>query len=539
MIRAIGRKIKNLLGGEGRPASSPIPQPPNMPPPSARAAAAGSRQTHPQTRKKDGLPARKAVPENKSSGRRERRVRSTDEKKLKPPVFDQKPKHLPSRPDNLAIPPEKPGETRFADLPIHCDILFGLQSMDFMYCTPIQAKSLPFLLDGRDLAGKAQTGTGKTAAFLVAAFTKLLNAPKPHRLKGTCRVLVLAPTRELAIQIFKDAERISVFAGMNNLVVFGGMDYREQREMLEKPIDILIGTPGRLIDYARSRHLNLSQTEMLVIDEADRMLDMGFIPDVRRIVAQLPKREKRQTLLFSATLEPRVLQLADAWQNDPVAVASEEEQLVTGLIDQQYYTIATNEKFAFLLWLVNNEPFERMLIFGNRKDRNFKLSQDLKKCGVQCALLSGDIPQDKRLKILERFRAGTEKIVIATDVAARGIHVDDVGIVVNYDLPEQPEDYVHRIGRTGRAGKTGKSISLVCEYGAYSLEAIEKLVGDKINCIYPEEEKVTLSEDILALLATASKSPAHRYRPGEKGSSKPSSHPVSRRSGPARRPRAR
>ncbi len=540
MIRAISRKIKNLLGGNSRPANPSISQSSNLSSQTAPSETAGNRKTKPPTQKKVEPSARKPKQEIKNlPGDKRSRYHSTVDKKQKPPVFDQKPKHLPPRPNDLIISPEKTGETRFTDLPIHRNILFGLQSMKFEYCTPIQAKSLPFLLAGRDLAGKAQTGTGKTAAFLVAAFTKLLNNPKPHRIKGTCRVLVLAPTRELAIQIFEDAERVSVFAGMNNLVVFGGMDHRKQREMLEKPVDILIGTPGRLIDYARSRHLNLSQTEMLVIDEADRMLDMGFIPDVRRIVAQLPKQEKRQTLLFSATLEPRVLRLADAWQNDPVAVESEAEQLITGLIDQQYYTVAIYEKFAFLLWLINHEPFERMLIFGNRKDRNFRLSQDLKTCGVKCALLSGDIPQDKRLKILERFRAGTEKIVIATDVAARGIHVDDVSIVVNYDLPEQAEDYVHRIGRTGRAGKTGQSISLVCEYGAYSLEAIEKLTDDKIQCIYPDEEKVTLPEDIVALLKTANKSSARpSYRPGNSSNRKPSSQSRSR-SGPPKRTHSR
>ena len=226
--------------------------------------------------------------------------------KQKLPTFDIKPKRVPQKPDVLVeIPPEE-GKTRFVDLPIHQDILFGIQNLEFKYCTAIQAKTLPILLEGKDLTGKAQTGTGKTAAFLIAIFTQLLNKPLRERLPGTCRALVMAPTRELAIQIHKDAEALSLFAGMNNLVVFGGMDHHKQRDLLGKPIDILIGTPGRIIDYSRSSHLNLSKTEILVIDEADRMLDMGFIPDVSRIVRQLPPAGKRQTMFFSATFDPSI-----------------------------------------------------------------------------------------------------------------------------------------------------------------------------------------------------------------------------------------
>ena len=409
----------------------------------------------------------------------------------KPAVVEHK-KKIPAKPEKLIIYPELKDETRFTDLKLHEDVLFGLQEMGFEYCTPIQAKSLPFLIDGRDTAGKAQTGTGKTAAFLAATFSKFLNEPKENRKPGTCRALIMAPTRELAMQIYKDAEQISLFTKMNNLVVFGGMDHRKQRDMLNKPIDVLIGTPGRIIDYSTSRHLILSETEVLVLDEADRMLDMGFIPDVRRIINKLPGKDKRQTLLYSATLEDKILCLADAWLKDPVQVESESDKLVTDLIEQNFYTVALNEKFAVLHWIIKNDAFERMLIFGNMKSKNFDIYRELKRYGIDCDLLSGDVPQPKRVKILERFRSGKQKIVIATDVAARGIHVDDVSIVINYDLPERAEDYVHRIGRTGRAGKKGKSISFVCEYGAYSLGIIEELLEEPAKCVIPPDEMLEM-----------------------------------------------
>ncbi|MBU8901215.1 MAG: DEAD/DEAH box helicase [Victivallales bacterium] len=406
----------------------------------------------------------------------------------KPAVVVEHKKKAPQKPEKLTVFPELKDKTRFTDLKLHEDVLFGLQEMGFEYCTPIQAKSLPFLLDGRDTAGKAQTGTGKTAAFLAATFSKFLNEPIENRKPGTCRALIMAPTRELAMQIYKDAEQISLFTKMNNLVVFGGMDHRKQRDMLNKPIDILIGTPGRIIDYSTSRHLNLSETEVLVLDEADRMLDMGFIPDVRRIINKLPNKDRRQTLLYSATLEDKILRLADAWLKDPVEVESEGDKLVTELIEQNFYTVSLDEKFAALYWIIKNDNFERMLIFGNLKSKNFDVYRNLKRYGIDCDLLSGDVPQPKRVKILERFRSGEQKIVIATDVAARGIHVDDVSIVINYDLPERAEDYVHRVGRTGRAGKKGKSISFVCEYGAYSLGVIEELLEEPAKCVMPPDE---------------------------------------------------
>ena len=380
-------------------------------------------------------------------------------------------------PETLEEVSPQEGKTRFTELPLHKEVLFGVQAAGFKYCSPIQALALPELLKGRDLAGKAQTGTGKTAAFLLAIFTKLLNNPLTERKKATPRVLILAPTRELAIQIYKDSCQLGVFTGLKSLVVFGGMDHAKQQKSLDCELDILVGTPGRVIDYSRSRFLDLSQVEVLIIDEADRMLDMGFIPDVKRIVSQLPRCGERQTLLFSATLSEDILRLSSGWLTDPFVVESEPEKLVSENIEQVFYSVSRDEKIDLVHHLLKNETFERMIIFGNRKDVNLRLQQDLAKLGFHVPVLSGDIPQDKRMKILEKFRTGKEKVVIATDVAARGIHVDNVSVVINYDLPERAEDYIHRIGRTGRAGHKGKAISFLCEYGAYYLPAIEELLG--------------------------------------------------------------
>ncbi|MBO5959954.1 MAG: DEAD/DEAH box helicase, partial [Lentisphaeria bacterium] len=284
---------------------------------------------------------------------------------------------------------------------------------------------------------------------------------------------------------------------LNNLVIFGGMAHKGQRDMLlEGQVDILAGTPGRIIDYSRSGDLDLSRVETLVIDEADRMLDMGFIPDVRRIVSQLPPAGKRQTMLFSATLEPSVLRLVESWLRNPVSVESEPEHMVTELIEQRFYAVTSDQKLAMLLAVIKQENPQRMLVFGNRKDHNRTLVQKLYSYGVDAELLSGDVAQEKRLKILEKFRSGAVKVLVATDVAARGIHVDGVTHVVNYDLPEQPDDYVHRIGRTGRAGAKGISISFVCEYGAYVLPDLEQYTKETIRTELPDDAMLVLPEKV-------------------------------------------
>lgn len=452
--------------------------------------------------RKSRTPAEKAGKRVKDSSRPAEKMKNTRTRgsrneapaAKKPAVKKEAP---PPMPELTEVPAEE-GKTRFTDLPLAKEILAGIQTLGFKYCTPIQALCLPAALEGRDLAAKAQTGTGKTAAFLASCMTRLIQNPLPPEKQkgGACRVLVLSPTRELAIQIHNDALGLGKYTTLNNLVIFGGMDHKEQRDSLADPVDILVGTPGRILDYMQSGHLDLSRVETLVIDEADRMLDMGFIPDVRRIVARLPKAGVRQTMLFSATLEPEILRLVERWLVDPVSFETEPEHVVTDLIDQHFYAVMREEKLAFLLWLIRNEPFERMIIFGNWKERNSDLVDKLYEYGVEAGLLSGDIPQNKRLQILDRFKKGELKVVVATDVAARGIHIPGISHVVNYDLPDHPEDYVHRIGRTGRAGAKGKSISFVCEYGAYVMPQIEEYAQMKIKTVLPEEDQLVLPEKV-------------------------------------------
>ena len=475
------------------------------------AAPAAGKKKNPSGKKKNRPVS--PPPAGEKSGRKPEKKPEKKPKAKKPARSETAPaaeeQVVIPHPEVLEEVPPCEGKVRFGDFDLDKEVLFGVQAAGFKYCSPIQALALPELLKGRDLAGKAQTGTGKTAAFLLAVFDKLLKNPLPERKKGTPRVLILAPTRELAVQIHKDALQLGVFTGLKSLVVFGGMDHAKQQKSLDSVVDLLIGTPGRVIDYSRSRFLDLSRVEILIVDEADRMLDMGFIPDVKRIVSQLPKRGERQTMLFSATLSPDILRLSSGWLTDPFVVESEPEHLVSDNINQTFYSVLREEKLALLLYIFRTETFERMIIFGNRKDVNLRLQQDLERYGYHIPVLSGDIPQEKRMKILERFRTGEEKIVIATDVAARGIHVEDISIVVNYDLPERAEDYIHRIGRTGRAGKTGKSISFLCEYGAYYLPAIEELLGVTFSSQLPTEEMLQLPPEV----------------PGARRPAKPSSRP--------------
>lgn len=445
-------------------------------------------------------PAQKEQPVEMSSAaadqeqqKRKRRRRTETRAKGKARGSSTKPKkkHPRQLPVLVEIAPAE-GKKRFADFDICKEVLGGIQDLKFEYCTPVQAECLPHALAGKDVTGKAQTGTGKTAAFLTAALNYLIRNPKKDRKPGSCRVLVLAPTRELAIQIHKDAEALGKYCGFTNLAVFGGMGYQEQLHALKKPIDIVVGTPGRILDYCSSKHLHFSKTEILVIDEADRMLDMGFIPDVRRIVRQFPPAGKRQTMFFSATLTGEIIRLVDRWLVNPVRVETESETVVTDLIEQKFYSVSRDDKLALILWLLRHEKVSRMLVFCNRKDSTQRVARSLQRHGINSGVLSGDIPQERRLRILERFRSGKTRVIVATDVAARGIHVENVSHVVLYDLPHDPEDYVHRIGRTGRAGETGKSIAFACEYGAYVIPELEQFLDSKIVCINPTEDMLSL-----------------------------------------------
>ena len=402
-----------------------------------------------------------------------------------------KPKVIPPLPELEEVKVVE-GKTRFCDLGINEKLLAALQDLKFKYCTPIQEQCLPHTIAGKDITGKAQTGTGKTAAFLISAFEHMLRAPLETRLKGTPRVLILAPTRELAMQIHKDAEGLSKYCGFNNLVVFGGMNHEKQKAALHHPVDILIGTPGRIIDYSRSGDLRLDKVEILIIDEADRMLDMGFMVDVRRIVAQVPPPQKRRTMFFSATFTDDITRLVDKWLVDPIQVEIDSDNKVAETIEQRFYSVLSSDKLPCLLNVIRNENVERMIIFGNMKSTNQRLADKLRKYGIKCEVLSGDVPQQKRIQILERFRKGTTQIIVATDVAARGIHVKNISHVVNYDLPEKTEDYVHRIGRTGRAGTSGAAISFICEYGAYLVQELEETIGQEITCEQPSEDMLVM-----------------------------------------------
>ncbi len=384
--------------------------------------------------------------------------------------------------------PAVAGKWRFHDFDLPLPLMRAIHAQGFEYCTPIQAEALRHTLLGGDIVGKAQTGTGKTAAFLISVMAYFLEEPTPDGQKpGAPRALIIAPTRELALQIEKDAKALARFTQLNVASVVGGMDYQKQRESLGKKIDILVATPGRLLDFHQKRDIDLSETEVLVLDEADRMLSMGFIPDVKRIIRYTPKKEERQTFLFSATFTDDILNLASQWTLNPAHVEIEVTVENQADIDQRVYLVSDDDKQRLLVKLLEQESFERVMVFGNRRDLVRKLDDLLKKAGVSAAMLSGDVPQNQRIKTLESFREGEVQVLVATDVAGRGIHIEDVSHVINYTLPEDPEDYVHRIGRTGRAGAKGVSISFVGEEDAFSLPEIERYINGKLPCEHPPE----------------------------------------------------
>ena len=376
----------------------------------------------------------------------------------------------------------------FQDLALPPNLNRAINDLGFENCTPIQGAVLPYSLSDYDVTGQAQTGTGKTAAFLITILTQQIEYPPNESASiGFPRALILAPTRELALQIESDAEDLSKHLNTHVVAVVGGMDFEKQRQKIEKqPLDILVATPGRLIDFCQRRVINLREVEILVIDEADRMLDMGFIPDVRRIVYQTPKKRSRQTLFFSATFNDDVMNLAEQWTIDPTHVAIEAESVATDSVDQKFWLIEHSNKSKTLLDFLKVHNPQHTLVFVNRRDAGHRLVSFLSRNDIACEALAGDIPQRKRLSTLNRFKEGKTHLVIATDVAGRGIHVEGISHVINYDLPEDAEDYVHRIGRTGRAGATGTAISFVSEDDAFNLPAIEKYLGESIQCVHPE-----------------------------------------------------
>jgi len=394
--------------------------------------------------------------------------------------------------DDFPVEP-KEGETRFHDLGLRDELMHGIADLGFKYCSPIQASVLPHTLQGHDAIGKAQTGTGKTAAFLITVFNDLLCHPaEGERFLGEPRALVIAPTRELVMQIAADASDLGKHTGLNTVTLIGGMDYQKQLNRLNhEVVDLVVATPGRLIDFMSRRDLFLDRVEILVLDEADRMLDMGFIPQVKRIVRATPRKEDRQTLLFSATFTQDIINLSEQWTYHPVKVEIEPEHVATDSVDQKVYLVSSQQRYRVLTNLLRSPEASSVIVFANRRDQVRRLHERLRKAGVSAGILSGEVPQAKRTRTLEQFKSGELKVLVATDVAGRGIHVDGVSHVVNYNLPEDPEDYVHRIGRTGRAGATGTSISFASEDDAFLLPDIEALLGDRLECTHPPADLLT------------------------------------------------
>ena len=372
-------------------------------------------------------------------------------------------------------------DLRFDELDLHPDLRAGITTTGFEFCTPIQANTLPLALQDKDVAGQAQTGTGKTAAFLIAAYQRLLKRG-PHSGDGQKqpRVFILAPTRELAVQIASDAETLGQHTGFKIGLAFGGTDYEKQRRIIQEGIDLLIGTPGRIIDYYKQGVFKLDQVEVAILDEADRMFDLGFIKDIRYLLRRLPDPDKRLNMLFSATLSQRVMELAYEHMNEPELIRIEPEKITADRVRQAIFFPANQDKLPLLVGLIREMGAGRIMVFVNMKRDAERVQAYLQTNGIDAMAISGDVPQKKRMNMLKRFQSGELPVLIGTDVASRGLHIPDVQYVINYDLPNDREDYVHRIGRTARAGAAGDAISFGCETYVESLPDIENYIGHKI-----------------------------------------------------------
>ncbi|HTO75168.1 MAG TPA: DEAD/DEAH box helicase [Thermoanaerobaculia bacterium] len=406
-------------------------------------------------------------------------------------------------------------DTLFSSYDLPDEVRWGIADAGFAFATPIQEKVLPLALAGRDVAGQAQTGTGKTAAFLITIFARLLRQPRVKPARGP-RALIVAPTRELVVQIRDEALQLGRHTGLEALAVFGGIDYHRQRDAVRRVPDLLVGTPGRLLDYEQQGATTFRDVEILVIDEADRMFDMGFIRDLRRILRRCPPYNKRQTMLFSATLSIRVMELAYEHTNNAQKIEIEPERVLAHGIREILYHVSSAEKFRLLLGLLEREGGRRILIFVNRRSTAADLVRGLSANGYPTRALAGDVPQERRLRILNDFKDGKLAVLVATDVASRGLHIEGVSHVINYDLPQDSEDYVHRIGRTGRAGAEGDAVSFACEDYVFSLDAIEKRIGRKIPTHPAPEELLRLGP-----VAASPRAPRARRPPPRRPSASP------------------
>lgn len=482
MFYKIITKLKSLYGVKPKSVSIPIVQ-------SIKESKSSTREHKPYPHEKASgthLPREPRKKETQEEYRQRHQKRSKSEHGIVRP-----PQIIPLEPwdDSVFKVPVVDGQTRFHDFDISKEILHAVYDAGFQYCTQVQAETLPKSLAGDDVTAQAQTGTGKTAAFLITIFDRILKHPLEKKRKhGTPRSLILAPTRELVLQIEKDAREIGKYVPCSILSLLGGIDYIKQMNVLKsEPCDILICTPGRLIDFMRKKLVDLSKVEILIIDEADRMLDMGFIPHVKQIVINTPQKAKRQTMFFSATISGDVKRLAESWTRQAFEITVKPENVAVQSIEQLTYITTIAEKPTLLYNLIMQKNLERVLVFVNRRDDAKRLKETFEMYGISCTLLSGDVEQTQRIKRLEKFREGKVRVLVATDVASRGIHVEAISHVINYNMPQDIEEYVHRIGRTGRAGATGISINFADEEDSHELQKLEEFLGKKIDCIFPEE----------------------------------------------------
>jgi ATP-dependent RNA helicase RhlB len=372
---------------------------------------------------------------------------------------------------------------KFTELDLDANLQRGIAEAGFIQCMPVQEKTFTHTLKYTDVCVQSQTGTGKTAVFLISIFHNFINK---RDLKNS-KALIIAPTRELAIQIEKEAKVIGKYLDFTCGCFYGGVGYAEQEKLLKSDVDIIIGTPGRLIDFHQQKKLDLRKTGILVIDEADRLFDMGFLPDIKKMLKNMPHFSERISMLFSATLSYRAKELAWEFMNNPVEIEIDSENITVDKISQKLYHVGKEDKIKLLLGILKSEKPENCIIFTNTKSKAHEVSKRLEYNGYKCEYIMGDLQQSKRLKIIESIKSGKLKYLVATDVAGRGLHVDDLEMVINYDLPADAENYVHRIGRTARAGKEGKAVSLACEKFVYALESIEKLTNTKIPVEWPDE----------------------------------------------------
>ncbi len=372
----------------------------------------------------------------------------------------------------------------FTKRALHQSIQKGIEKAGFTTCLPVQIQTFEQVLEkGRDVCVQSQTGTGKTAAFLISILQLMLTNDSFRGKKA----LIVAPTRELAVQITEEAELLGQYTKLHTGCFFGGVDFIKQESLLRKGVDIIVGTPGRLLDFSQQGKLDLKKIGILVIDEADRLFDMGFLPDIRRLIKKMPPYQERRTMLFSATLDSRVKELAWEHMNDPAEIKIAPDKVTVETVTQELYHVEQREKMKLLLGILKKERPNNVLIFTNTKHMAYEVAQRLSRNGFDCRYIMGDLPQKKRLQVIEGIKSGEIKYLVATEVAARGLHIDDLDLVINYDLPAECESYVHRIGRTARVGKTGKAISFACDKYVYGLEAIESFTKMKIPVVWADD----------------------------------------------------